>query len=89
MLQATYTFLVALGVAPPLTTLLGTKGGRLDKPWKRPPTTKGRAAEVIRPQDVLTLMIAAIGHDGAHPGLSNAFLVSPSSASFNHDSVCV
>lgn len=76
VLQATYSFLVALGVAPPISTLLGTKGTRPAQPWKRPSTTHGRAAEVLRPQDVLTLMIAAIGHDGAHPGLSNAFLVS-------------
>ncbi|KAL7412578.1 hypothetical protein BDY24DRAFT_341660 [Mrakia frigida] len=74
VLQATYSFLVALGVAPPISTLLGTKGTRPAQPWKRPSTTHGRAAEVLRPQDVLTLMIAAIGHDGAHPGLSNAFL---------------
>lgn len=29
----------------------------------------------MRPQDVLGLMIAAMGHDVGHPGLSNAFMV--------------
>lgn len=78
VLQATYTFLTALRVAPPLSILLETRPGT---PWKRPPvpslTSEGkRAVELLRPQDVLTVMIAAIGHDSAHPGLSNAFLVS-------------
>lgn len=31
----------------------------------------------MRPQDVLAVLIAAMGHDVGHPGLSNAFMVSP------------
>ena len=36
------------------------------------------AQEVVRPQDVLAILIAAIVHDIGHPGLSNAFMVSRS-----------
>lgn len=34
-----------------------------------------RARQVFRPQDVLAILIAAMGHDVGHPGLSNAFMV--------------
>lgn len=30
---------------------------------------------LLRPQDVLTVMIGAMGHDVGHPGLSNVFMV--------------
>ena len=33
--------------------------------------------ELLRPMDVFALMVAAIGHDVGHPGLSNAYMVSP------------
>ncbi|CDZ96330.1 hd-domain pdease-like protein [Phaffia rhodozyma] len=75
VLQATYTFLLNLGLVPPLQLLLDCDGDRPSTPWKRSLDKKtGRISEVFRPQDILTLMLAAIGHDGAHPGLSNAFL---------------
>lgn len=35
-----------------------------------------RAREILRPQDVLAIIVAAMGHDVGHPGLSNAFMVS-------------
>lgn len=31
---------------------------------------------ILRPQDVFTIMLAAMGHDIGHPGLSNVFMVS-------------
>lgn len=31
--------------------------------------------DVLRPKDVFALLIAAIGHDAAHPGVNNMFLV--------------
>jgi hypothetical protein len=69
-----------IGVVPPYSYLLETDG----KPWQRPDeTTKPvcgvgtrRAREVLRPQDVLAVLVAAMGHDVGHPGLSNAFMVS-------------
>jgi hypothetical protein len=73
VVQALYSMLVSLGVAPPLTYLL-ENDRRL--PWKRSQPAGGvqpaRAVELLRSQDILILLIAAIGHDGAHPGLSNA-----------------
>lgn len=69
-----------IGVVPPYSYLLETNG----KPWQRPDeVTKPvcgvgtrRAREVLRPQDVLAVLVAAMGHDVGHPGLSNAFMVS-------------
>ncbi len=82
VLQASYTFLVAIGVAPPFPFLL--EDGV--EPWMRPelPVEKDgpdanarrKVLELMRPQEVLCLMIAAMGHDVGHPGLSNAFMVS-------------
>lgn len=80
VLQASYTFLVAIGVAPPFPFLL--EDGV--EPWMRPelPVEKDgpdanarrKVLELMRPQEVLCLMIAAMGHDVGHPGLSNAFM---------------
>ncbi|KAK8869991.1 hypothetical protein IAR55_000561 [Kwoniella newhampshirensis] len=79
VLQATYMFLVNIGVAPPFEYM------RFWTPqmpvWKRDnvndqPLGAGtyRAREVMRPQDVLAVLVAAMGHDVGHPGLSNAFM---------------
>ncbi|GHJ84156.1 hypothetical protein NliqN6_0558 [Naganishia liquefaciens] len=80
VLQATYTFLVANGVAPPVTYLLDSKGDS----WVRKEVHEGASREqdnarmtlhgLLRPQDVLTVMIGAMGHDVGHPGLSNVFM---------------
>lgn len=35
---------------------------------------------ILRPKDIFALLIAAIGHDAAHPGVNNAFLASTGSA---------
>ena len=82
VLQATYTFLVAIGVAPPFDYLRDWLPDK--EPWRCPDETvrpvcgfgTRLAREVLRPQDVLAIMIAAMGHDVGHPGLSNAFMVS-------------
>ena len=75
VLQATYSFLVLIGVAPPFEYIRD----RTAAPWKRPEvseTSPGfrRARQVLRPQDVLAILVAAMGHDAGHPGLSNAFM---------------
>jgi hypothetical protein len=85
VLQATYSFLMDIGVVPPHSYLLEENR----KPWQRPDEVSKpvcgvgtrRAREVLRPQDVLAVLVAAMGHDVGHPGLSNAFMVSSSSLS--------
>jgi hypothetical protein len=82
VLQASYTFLVSIGVAPPFSFL--QEDGV--EPWIRPElpeeedspdaNARRRILDMMRPQEVLCLMIAAMGHDVGHPGLSNAFMVS-------------
>jgi hypothetical protein len=81
VLQATYSFLMDIGVVPPFSYLLEPEPR---KPWQRPDEVSKsicgvgtrRAREVLRPQDVLAVLVAAMGHDVGHPGLSNAFMVS-------------
>ena len=36
---------------------------------------KNKPQSLLRPKDVFALLIAAIGHDAAHPGVNNLFLV--------------
>lgn len=82
VLQATYSFLMDIGVVPPWSFLRDLTP---DTPaWRRPEETVSpvhglgtrRAREVMRPQDVFAIIVAAMGHDVGHPGLSNAFMVS-------------
>ncbi|BEJ00602.1 hypothetical protein CcaverHIS631_0504590 [Cutaneotrichosporon cavernicola] len=81
VLQATYLFLARINVAPPFVWLRDLHPGSTP-PWKRsseaewPSMGRGtaRAREILRPQDVLAIVIAAMGHDVGHPGLSNAFM---------------
>ena len=37
----------------------------------------GKLMTCLRPQDLFVIYIAAIGHDVAHPGFTNVFMVSP------------
>nr|AAX73258.1 high-affinity phosphodiesterase [Cryptococcus neoformans var. neoformans] len=81
VLQATYTFLADLGVAPPFEYM--REWGPNKEIWRRPSENEDersagtkRAREIMRPQDILAVLIAAMGHDVGHPGLSNAFMVS-------------
>ncbi|WVQ98530.1 hypothetical protein IAU59_005656 [Kwoniella sp. CBS 9459] len=79
VLQATYMFLAQIGVAPPISYM---REWSEDKPvWKRSDVAgrdisvgTRRAREVMRAQDVLGVLVAAMGHDVGHPGLSNAFM---------------
>ncbi|KAK6902664.1 hypothetical protein I203_107922 [Kwoniella mangroviensis CBS 8507] len=79
VLQATYMFLAQIGVAPPFSCM---RNWTPEKPaWQRSdPSDREisvgtrRAREVMRPQDVLGVLVAAMGHDVGHPGLSNAFM---------------
>lgn len=75
VLQAIYAFLVELGIAPPLQTLLDSSAGT--GKWKRASAVNepGRIGDIMRPMDVFALLVAAIGHDVGHPGLSNAYMV--------------
>ncbi|WWC69681.1 uncharacterized protein I206_103624 [Kwoniella pini CBS 10737] len=79
VLQATYMFLTQIGVAPPFSYMRDWTPGK--PAWQRSdPSDREisvgtrRAREVMRPQDVLGVLIAAMGHDVGHPGLSNAFM---------------
>lgn len=74
VLQATYTFLALTGLVPPFA-LLGETSGKPAESWKRPADLQGRVGEVMRPEDIFAVVVAAIGHDAAHPGLSNVFMV--------------
>jgi hypothetical protein len=81
VLQATYTFMMDIGILPPWSYLLEDPSKRdvwrrSDQEQKSRSTGTRRARDVMRPQDVFGLMIAAMGHDVGHPGLSNAFMVS-------------
>ncbi|ODN73553.1 hypothetical protein L202_08051 [Cryptococcus amylolentus CBS 6039] len=81
VLQATYTFLLDIGVVPPFDYLREwpDKDQGEKEVWTRMKEggeSRGtkRARELIRPQDVLAVLVAAMGHDVGHPGLSNAFM---------------
>lgn len=78
--QALYTFLVRMGLAPPLYLLCeddyDANIGQGRRKWRRNRAIEeGRMGELLRPMDVFALMVAAIGHDVGHPGLSNAYMV--------------
>ncbi|KAL1407396.1 3',5'-cyclic-nucleotide phosphodiesterase [Vanrija albida] len=75
VLQASYSFLVSIGVAPPAEFLIDLKPGTVWRRSTEPASgSSARAREILRPQDVLAVALAAIGHDVGHPGLSNAFM---------------
>ncbi|CEL57346.1 hypothetical protein RSOLAG1IB_02085 [Rhizoctonia solani AG-1 IB] len=101
--QAVYWFLCRAGVAPPVQILSKTnKGGSSSKfvnagiglgqmgasgKWRRA-KTQGRIG-ILRNVDVFALLLAAVGHDVGHPGLSNAFMTNadtPLSRVFDHKS---
>ncbi|GAA5943750.1 3',5'-cyclic-nucleotide phosphodiesterase PDE2 [Sporobolomyces koalae] len=78
--QACYTFLVRMGLAPPLYLLCeedyDSSAGESRRKWRRNRAVEqGRMGELLRPMDVFALMVSCIGHDVGHPGLSNAYLV--------------
>ncbi|KAJ7778103.1 hypothetical protein B0H16DRAFT_1301368, partial [Mycena metata] len=69
VLQATYSYLRAANMVPPLSILL-TQGTW--KPARRP--TNAALITLLTPPDLLILLLAAIGHDVGHPGFTNAFM---------------
>lgn len=75
VLQATYSFLNALELVPPMSILLNKSN--FNERWSRPAHVEatGGIGQVLRPMDVFSLMVAAMGHDVGHPGLSNAYMV--------------
>ncbi|GAA6059261.1 hypothetical protein JCM10212_006654 [Sporobolomyces blumeae] len=78
--QACYTFLVRMGLAPPLYLLCeddyDANTGEARRKWRRNRAVEeGRMGALFRPMDVFALMVACIGHDVGHPGLSNAYMV--------------
>lgn len=46
-------------------------------PEKPKPTTlhENRLKDLLRPIDVLALLMASLGHDVGHPGVNNCFMV--------------
>ncbi|KAK9372817.1 uncharacterized protein V1513DRAFT_206984 [Lipomyces chichibuensis] len=81
VLQATFSFLLAMQVLPPYTK-------------STPPQQEGicatSLARILDPVDALVLLLAAIGHDVGHPGVTNAFLIasrSPLARLYNDRSV--
>ncbi|KAG0181686.1 3',5'-cyclic-nucleotide phosphodiesterase [Apophysomyces sp. BC1021] len=67
VLQCSYYFLCKLGILP-------FADGSTNR---RSPNSNNvtRAQDLLRPKDMFALLIAAIGHDAAHPGVNNVFLV--------------
>jgi hypothetical protein len=81
VLQATFHFLVNIGVLPPYPD---PSSSRLSStfslstpvpPYSKDPAAKASIASLLQPFDALTLLITAIGHDVGHPGVNNGFLV--------------
>lgn len=69
-----------MGLAPPLYLLCEDDYdhnlGEGRRKWRRNRAVEeGGMGELLRPMDVFALMVAAIGHDVGHPGLSNAYMV--------------
>ncbi|KAL7324208.1 3',5'-cyclic-nucleotide phosphodiesterase, variant 2 [Mucor circinelloides] len=64
VLQCIYYFTCQLGLVPFAD---GT-----------PCMTNSKTYRILRPRDLFALFIAAIGHDTAHPGVNNAFLINTS-----------
>lgn len=48
------------------------------KKYKNSSKLKRKPQDLLRPKDVFALLIAAIGHDAAHPGVNNMFLINSS-----------
>ena len=67
VLQCLYYFLCRLG-------LLSFANIRMNHATSNN-VSRNRPQYLLRPKDVFALLIAALGHDAAHPGVNNAFLV--------------
>ncbi|KAF5379076.1 hypothetical protein D9615_005977 [Tricholomella constricta] len=70
VLQASYSYLRAAGMVPPLPILL--EPGRM---WKSERAfDSGPLVTSLGFHDLFVIYIAAIGHDAGHPGFSNLFM---------------
>ncbi|KAK9319716.1 hypothetical protein V1517DRAFT_348844 [Lipomyces orientalis] len=81
VLQATFSFLLAMKVLPPYLTA---------PPAQREGIAASPVSRIFDPVDALALLVIAIGHDVGHPGVTNAFLIatrSPLARMYNDRSV--
>ncbi|KAF8162424.1 hypothetical protein K438DRAFT_1618294, partial [Mycena galopus ATCC 62051] len=87
VLQATYSYLRAADMVPPLAILLP---GRESEMWVPPRAfDSGPLVTVLGREDLFVLAVAAIGHDVGHPGFTNLFMANaaaPLSAVFDGQS---
>ena len=70
VLQATHHMLLTAGRVPPVSLLLGDGAA-----WTPNPDKVDPLVACLDPLDLFCLYVASIGHDVAHPGLTNAFMV--------------
>ena len=73
VLQTTYYYLCQIGVLEPLYPSAFRARSRPACVSQLP------VRDIIRPCDIFALLMASIGHDVGHPGVSNMFLVRPAS----------
>ena len=70
VLQATHHMLLTAGRVPPVSLLLGDGAA-----WTPNPDKVDPLVACLDPLDLFCLYVASIGHDVAHPGLTNTFMV--------------
>ena len=89
VLQSTYYFLCQMGILEPMdrstfTPFLKSQESeceRVDVGYSQTTLTEEqesyhkRCKELLRPIDILALLMASIGHDVGHPGVTNMFMV--------------
>ncbi|KAF7325838.1 High-affinity phosphodiesterase [Mycena kentingensis (nom. inval.)] len=77
VLQASYHYVCAAGMVPPVAILAKDQNATptKPKPWRSTrPFNSGPLVAVLEPVDLFVLMVSAIGHDAGHPGFTNLFM---------------
>ncbi|KAJ7204764.1 high-affinity phosphodiesterase [Mycena pura] len=76
VLQATYSYLRAAEMVPPVSILAEKNVDDITpKLWRSPRAfDSGPLVTALGPIDLFVLMVAAIGHDAGHPGFTNLFM---------------